>query len=189
MAESLLEAPISQEIYQAYFGLNSDYYMVNLKLFERTNFKTSWNWSAFLFPVPWLFYRKVWSYGFILLVINLILIFIWFNFMLVITTALLYILLMIAVGMLGNNLYFNYARRTIVKEQIMLVNREVSTGLARKIGGTNLLSSFLIFGLYSGLFFINNHCSSILWLLKSEPAYLPDYAYWDACLYWTKLNW
>ncbi len=70
MAENSVTKGLSEDVYRAYFGLHAEYYSEKLKIFVRTNFKASWNWSAFLFPAPCLFYRKVWAYGFIVLVIS-----------------------------------------------------------------------------------------------------------------------
>lgn len=59
-------APTSgEEDLRLYLGDNSDPYIT---LWDRIRasghpFVWSWNWWGLLFPVPWLFYRKLWSIG------------------------------------------------------------------------------------------------------------------------------
>lgn len=59
--------------FERYIGKNSKYY---LKVFSRLKSRkaySSWNWSAFLFSPLWCMYRKLYSQGIIILIINSVL--------------------------------------------------------------------------------------------------------------------
>lgn len=50
---------------------NADYYFEKFRILELNNSKISWNWSAFLFPQYWLFYRKIYKIAWLFLIISL----------------------------------------------------------------------------------------------------------------------
>ena len=58
--------------YGEYVGKNKHKYIPKFYRMGRANQKVSWNWAAFFFPIPWLFYRKMNAIGSILAVFTII---------------------------------------------------------------------------------------------------------------------
>lgn len=44
-------------------GVNREYYLPKFRQFRQLNKTTSWNWAAFLFPLWWFVYRKMYLYA------------------------------------------------------------------------------------------------------------------------------
>lgn len=49
---------------------NTQYYVKNFNNLKQLNKKTSWNWPAFLVTPAWLFYRKMYIHGIIVMAFN-----------------------------------------------------------------------------------------------------------------------
>lgn len=65
-----LQALSNDVLYRAAVGdLNSEYYVEKFERFDEkgAGYTLSWNWSAFLFNVPWALYRKLYGWFFALL--------------------------------------------------------------------------------------------------------------------------
>jgi hypothetical protein len=58
-------------IEEQYIGKNITYYSDKFHELRVLNKQTSWNWAAFLVPTYWCIYRKLYGYGFVLLLISL----------------------------------------------------------------------------------------------------------------------
>ncbi|NCC87431.1 MAG: DUF2628 domain-containing protein [Clostridia bacterium] len=58
--------------YGEYIGKNKHKYIPKFYRMGRANQKVSWNWAAFFFPIPWLFYRKMNAIGSILAIFTFI---------------------------------------------------------------------------------------------------------------------
>jgi hypothetical protein len=56
----------------AIVGSNTPYYLPRFRKISRNNGKVSWNWAAFFFGPFWLLYRKMYSLGVIVLVLQLL---------------------------------------------------------------------------------------------------------------------
>jgi hypothetical protein len=46
-----------------FVGKNSDYYLRKWELMDKENKKSKWNWAAFLLPLQWMTYRKMYLYS------------------------------------------------------------------------------------------------------------------------------
>ena len=58
--------------YSAVIQKKAKFYKKTFKDMDEGERKTSWNWSAFLFPGYWTLYRKMYGFGFIFVVIQLL---------------------------------------------------------------------------------------------------------------------
>ena len=58
--------------YGEYLGKNKHKYIPKFYRMGRAHQKASWNWAAFFFPIPWLFYRKMNAIGSILAIFTMI---------------------------------------------------------------------------------------------------------------------
>ena len=68
-------APVGEEDLRLYLGPNADAYLAVRDRSRRLGqpITWSWNWWGLLFPVPWLFYRKLWAIGAALIVLSVLL--------------------------------------------------------------------------------------------------------------------
>ena len=68
-------APVGEEDLRLYLGPNADAYLAVRDRSRRLGHPItwSWNWWGLLFPVPWLFYRKLWAIGGALIVLSVLL--------------------------------------------------------------------------------------------------------------------
>ena len=98
----------------------------------RDKFAFTWNWSAFLFTVVWLFYRKLYGWA---LVVFFLSIYPWFN-----------ILLWPVLGFTGNYLYYKNSKKKILKlkaTQTFSDSTQMSSAL-RKTGGVNAYAAYVV---------------------------------------------
>ncbi|MDR0315058.1 MAG: DUF2628 domain-containing protein [Oscillospiraceae bacterium] len=49
--------------YSSFIGTNAHKYIPKFYKMQKLKRKISWNWVAFFFPIPWLFYRKMFALG------------------------------------------------------------------------------------------------------------------------------
>ncbi len=56
----------------AFVGQRADYYLPRFRQMSRNNKNASWNWAAFLFGPLWLLYRKMYAYGTLLILLELL---------------------------------------------------------------------------------------------------------------------
>lgn len=55
-----------------YIGKKSEYYIFNFKKMDNKKSEFSWNWAAFFLTMYWCFYRKLYTFGVVLFVLNII---------------------------------------------------------------------------------------------------------------------
>ncbi|WP_457622140.1 DUF2628 domain-containing protein [Persephonella sp.] len=127
---------ISEEELRAFIGKNSEYYIDKFKKFEEGK-SISWNWSAFLFGVLWMFYRKMYVYGLIALavifIINVFIAALGINQ--VISTG-ISLWLWIGFGMFGNYIYYIFVKNKIKKIKENTRSDNILEILSKK-GGVN----------------------------------------------------
>lgn len=89
---------------RAYVGPNADYYIQRFSRFNiagRERFCVTWNWSTFGFTFIWMLYRKMYAFALIAFVVFCI--------------PGVNVLLHIAVGMVGNYLYYRHVKEKILE--------------------------------------------------------------------------
>ncbi|MDQ7056660.1 MAG: DUF2628 domain-containing protein [Persephonella sp.] len=128
------------EVYRIFIGKNADYYIEKFKKFEESGGALSWNWAAFFLGLLWVFYRKMYLYGAIILLgIFLIgaLTAVGSNPLLSIGIQLW---LWIGFGAFGNYLYYTFVKKKVSYIQSQSKNeKEMIENLAKE-GGTNFLA-------------------------------------------------
>lgn len=91
-----------------FIGRNAVFYLTEKRVMAAGGTRLSWNWPACLFTFAWLAYRKMWAatalVGTLTLLLQASLILAW-------TTP----ALMLALGLYGNTLYLDHARRRIAR--------------------------------------------------------------------------
>ena len=108
-----------------------DYYIPKFEMFEKNNKKVSWNWASFFFGPFWFFYRKMYLYGFMFILIGLF------------TSGLINGIL---AGIFGNYLYYVHARSKI--ENALLKSKGLNIDprtLLLSYGGTSFWQAVGIF--------------------------------------------
>ncbi|SHJ06759.1 zinc-ribbon domain-containing protein [Dethiosulfatibacter aminovorans DSM 17477] len=115
-----------------YIGKNSQYY--SNKFFEMrvVHKDTSWNWAAFLFPAYWCIYRKMYFYGFGLLLLQYVLKFA-FLFGNIMNVA-----IGIAFGVYANHIYMQHVEQLVDKHQVLEEDQKKKH--INQYGGVNLVA-------------------------------------------------
>ena len=62
----------AREVRERLIGSKTEYYLPRFEKMRNEDKMVSWNWVAFLFPAPWLFYRKNYVAGSIVLALQVI---------------------------------------------------------------------------------------------------------------------
>ena len=70
--DALLDADVTAREAAMVVGTNQRYYLPRFEKMRNEDKMVSWNWVAFLFPAPWLFYRKNYVAGSIVLALQVI---------------------------------------------------------------------------------------------------------------------
>lgn len=116
---------------ETFVGNNYDYYQ---RMFQKSisgkNF-SSWNWSAFIFPVYWLFYRKMYKEAFILTIL------LPFSYFTLIGAIPLHII----IGMFANSVYYSKGL-SIIKNSLNLQESDAKI-YVEEHGGTSFKAVFL----------------------------------------------
>lgn len=95
------------EEFRRFIGANYDFYLKKFKIQDVSESNLTWNWPAFLVPLYWLSYRKLYVHAATMVAITFVL-----NFLGGFGT-LIGLGLSIYVGLNGNAFYRNYAQRHI----------------------------------------------------------------------------
>lgn len=143
---------VPDELYAAFIGGSAPYYMPRFAKFAFLggNFAVSWNWAGFFFPQVWLFYRKMYLFGIIALLVSS-----FFN-------ILGWFLSGIIVGLCGNYAYYTHATKKLTGLQASPVPEENRLPVAAMIGGTNMLLALLILFANLIVFFFIFSASSLM---------------------------
>lgn len=126
----------SEEIIKDFVQKNSDYYLAKWRLLSSKNSKISWNWSAFLFGVMWLGYRKMYLYSFIFVLLTIFTI-------IPILGLFISLALWIGLGMVGNYLYGKFTYNKLTELKIAFPEESKFKEEVLKAGGTSVLGSFI----------------------------------------------
>ncbi len=88
---------------QRLVDVNAEYYMPKFREIRMQGKQTTWNWSAFLAGSGWLFYRKMYVYGGVLLALEII-----FSMLGSGVMSVLSVCAGVALGLMGNTFYMKY---------------------------------------------------------------------------------
>jgi hypothetical protein len=107
----------SEDEFRAFVGPNSDMYLPRFKIFSlfgRDKFALTWNWPALLFGSAWAFYRKMYLLGIVSFIMRCI--------------PILGFIFALAMGVMGNYLYYMHARAKIfkIKATVLPEQRELA---------------------------------------------------------------
>jgi len=149
------------ELYKAFFQKRSNYYLEQLNYYEKGR-KFRFSYASFIFGIFWFLYRKMYLEFFIILTVfyvesifeNLVLIKLigieqtkFFSF--VVT-----IIVLITMGIIGNNLYIKKAKKTIEKAEMKFTNLDQQKEFLTKKGGTSFLYVIILLVLFFLVFLI-----------------------------------
>lgn len=141
MSEDLIEQSPNEhtledeELLRAYVGKKANYYLRKWEKFVEGSYR-SWNPASFFLSAFWLGYRKMYGYFIIYLVI-LSMEGIVSRIIVGHDTNFVSIILSLIVGLLGNHIYYFFAKRKIKKMKTKgMSDEELKLALA-KVGGTS----------------------------------------------------
>jgi hypothetical protein len=134
-----------EENFAAFVEKKANYYLEKWDVFEHSSEKISWNWSAFLFSAYWMMYRKMYIPAVATFVGSRIV-----KYMIALSGGKAYrlttILFSVAIGMLGNYIYYVYTSNKIadVADTASTDDPAVIGRTLRDIGGTSWLWMWLL---------------------------------------------
>lgn len=140
VSTSTTSIPLDPEKATTFIVKNVDYYAQKYNLMNTKHSKISWNWASCLFSTCWLFYRKMYAAGAILIAIGLVSSWIGGILSMIVTLG-----TFIAMGLLGNYLYLNHVSDCLLESQNM--NEQEWIIYATKKGGTSVGAVFIPIGI------------------------------------------
>src|SRR6185369_10598348 len=141
IGQSLCTDIITNDEIRAFVGPNADYYIQMFSRFNitgRESFCLTWNWSTFGFTFMWMLYRKMYFLAFIAFV--------------VFCMPGVNILMHIAVGVVGNYLYYRHVKEKILEIRAIHSSQNYYPMLQYEGGVHNwVITLGIIFGIILGL--------------------------------------
>lgn len=124
---------------------NPEYYIPKFEQIQEYNKSTSWNWASFFLGPLWLLYRKMYVYGFGLMILAFILSYVPFiGWVLPIVCCVCY-------GLYGNYLYLKHVEKNL--DEFKHLNEDARHRVIISKGGVNLALPIIIGLLSSGILF------------------------------------
>lgn len=148
--------------YEIFFQKNSSYYQEQLKYYEQGK-KWRFSYSALIFGILWFLYRKMYLEFFIIFIFY----YVETIFENVVLTKLIgieqtklvnfsvTIILIITLGIIGNNLYIKKANRTLKNAELKYPEIEKQKEFIAKKGGTSYIYVTLLLILFILLIFLS----------------------------------
>ena len=133
---------ISDSTFGLFIWNEVPYYMRQFAKFSSGDkYTISWNWASALFGDAWMFYRKMYLFGFIVFGAKFIIECIIMKYNLVYNKLLIEVLYFLLLGICGNYLYYKHTTKKLSNL------RKPTQETTRKLGGTSALSVwiFLVF--------------------------------------------
>lgn len=116
---------------------NPEYYIPKLEEMQKYKKSTSWNWASFFLLPWWLLYRKMYAYGFGVMVLSFILSYIPFiGFISLIAIPILG-------GLYGNSIYLKYIEKNLA--EFRGLNEDARHRVILSKGGVNIALPIIIF--------------------------------------------
>ena len=145
--EQLMQCFVGEEKYQ-------HYYQKAFSQLTATKHVAGINWGAFVFGVIWLFYRKMYGYG--VLVVALLLILTVLENIFQFEAKGVGIGVSVSLGLFGNSLYKKFAHEKIMQLRSQVQSSDLNQAL-EQAGGTNLglawaLLAFIFVAIFIGHF-------------------------------------
>ena len=127
----LLDSNNTTSLEKQYIGKNDQYYTNKFFEMRVVGKDTSWNWAAFLWPAFWCIYRKMYFYGFGLLILQYVLNFAY------LFGDLLNGAIGIAFGLYANHIYMQHIEQLLSKSMNLMGDQKQNH--INKHGGVNLM--------------------------------------------------
>jgi len=154
--------PFSEQEVISFVQRNADYYLGKWKKLHQTGSKLSWNWAAFLFNTLWLFYRKMYAYGFAVIGLSIVANILTLPFIIQNpdSTASLFATLVswlfslgiwFLIGIYGNYLYYKKFVNTYYSLKNQVSDSDVLLEILKYKGGTNWAAAILLLVVLLGL--------------------------------------
>jgi hypothetical protein len=140
----------------AFCGRKADFYLTEKRVMEKSGTRVSWNWPACLFTFAWMAYRKMWAGAALVAALSVFL-----NISLILAWATP--ALMLLLGLFGNALYLDHARRKLARVALMGETGETRQRTLIRSGGVSwpaalvavlfsILAAITVALLWGGLF-------------------------------------
>ena len=155
--------PPSDDLYEIFVGpRNAQYYRERFTRFESGGSSASWHWPAFFLTTGWLFYRKMWLWGLLYLLVLPILLQVVAAIVAITvgpgvggaTYFVLWIgLSLVAIPIFAARLYYGHARTKIARESVNNGSDEQLRLAVARAGGTSWVGVLVVF-IVGGIFFL-----------------------------------
>jgi Tfp pilus assembly protein PilE len=126
---SVAASHLQESDYRTFIGKNADKYVAKFGHFSsggEGSFAATWHWPAFFVPFFWMLYRKMYFWALLVFVIGAI--------------PFAWLVMMPVIGLTGNYMYFNHARKKMAEAMISSEQSEVQRAVAlARAGGVNSL--------------------------------------------------
>jgi hypothetical protein len=132
----LLDSSDTIALEKQYIDKNIQYYTNKFFEMRVVGKDTSWNWSAFLVPIYWCIYRKIYGYG-----IGLFIAFFALGFF-SIFEGVFKLIVYIAFGFYANNFYMQRIEKLVLESRNMTEHERQKH--IDKYGGVNLIGSIVV---------------------------------------------
>ncbi|MCK5243151.1 DUF2628 domain-containing protein [bacterium] len=134
---------ISENEMMDFVKVETNYYFNGWKLGQERKTQISWNWAAFLFPVFWLAYRKMYLLAGIAFCLGFLLSFITeitHSYISLISELLFFIIF----GLWGNAMYLKHAKRMVNAIRVKIQDEKEKSEIICRQGGTSLISLIIL---------------------------------------------
>jgi len=125
MEDSRLQLTVTEDELAAFIGANAQKYLLKFRKFSVNGFdrfSATWHWPAFLVGFWWLLYRKMYLWAFVYFILLMI--------------PYANVVAWISLPILGNYLYYKYAKRKILSVKTLQPSGDIFKTLL-EIGGIN----------------------------------------------------
>ena len=162
--ESVFGHDVSEEdLFNAFAGPDSEKLLETYQLQAQGTHKSKFNWAVFFFPMPWFFYRKLYLYGVLTILLPMVLVLI---FPAIANAS--FAGVAVALGLTANGLYVYHAKRKIAKLQELGLAPDDLLDQVKKSGGTSMGA-----GVFSGVIYASLLVLPFLQLASPSQASLP----------------
>ena len=110
---------------------NPEYYIPKFEKMQKYEKSTSWNWASFFLSSLWFLYRKMYTYGFGIMVLSFILSYIPF------IGSILRLAIPILAGIFGNSIYLKHIEKNL--SELNNLDEDVKHRVILSRGGVNLV--------------------------------------------------
>ncbi|MBC6695725.1 DUF2628 domain-containing protein [Terrisporobacter mayombei] len=143
---------------------NTDYYISTFKDIKELRKSTSWNWAAFFFNSWWFLYRKMYAYGFGIIIGSFII-----TSIVPLSGFIINIIISILSGLYGNITYLKYTEKELQSPDRM--DEDVKQRILLSRGGVNIVIPVILAVLTIGGILLAGAIGAFFYMFSSPYFY------------------